>query len=193
MAEHKIEGLLVKFDEPWYNGTIITPEAFKSSDGAHVPVSAHDGMIGSAPEDIIGHAELEWRPDGIYYVAHLNDTPKTEEMINRTFYDHWRPALFANEIKKTGDKVKYGRIRGLFFAMTCDAAARVFTVDGKDVPLPETDAAKVNKQLRKVNLKIIDLENKIRNAEGELHDFKDKKIQLEALLNEIQEETRSET
>ena len=187
MAEHKIEGLLVKFDEPWYNGTIITPEAFKSSDGAHVPVSCANGM-GTAPEDIIGHAELEWRPDGIYYVAYLNDTPKSDEMIDRTFYDHWRPALFANEIKKTGDEVKYGKIRGLFFAMTCDAAARVFTVDGKDVPLPETDEAKVNKQLEEVNLKIIDLKNKIKNAEGELRDFKDKKLQLEALLKEIESE-----
>ena len=51
MAEHKIEGLLVKFNTPWYNGTIITPEAFKSSDGAHVPVSCANGM-GTAPEDI---------------------------------------------------------------------------------------------------------------------------------------------
>lgn len=48
----------------------------------------------------------------------------------------------------------------------------------------EINPEKLKQRIREINLKIIDLENKIRNAEGELNDFRRMKTNLERLLEE---------
>ena len=43
----------------------------------------------------------------------------------------------------------------------------------------------IKTRLNEVNLKIINLENKIRSAKGELEDFRKEKLWLEAQLQEV--------
>ena len=92
------------------DGRMIMPDAFKECDGQIVPLvwqHVHD-----SPENVIGHAELENRPDGVYAYCYLNSTPAGEtskELIRHG--DVCALSIYANRLQQVGQNVMHGVIR----------------------------------------------------------------------------------
>lgn len=92
------------------DGRTIKRNAFEGNDGKTVPlVWNHDHK---SPANVLGHALLENRVDGMYAYCKLNDT----EMANtaRTLIEHGdidSLSIYANHLKQIGGDVYHGEIK----------------------------------------------------------------------------------
>lgn len=92
------------------DGRIIRQGAFKEDNGARVPLvwnHKHD-----TPANILGHADLENRPDGVYAYCSLNNTEQgkmAKELLRHG--DIKSLSIFANKLQQRGSEVLHGCIR----------------------------------------------------------------------------------
>lgn len=92
------------------DGRTITPEAFKHMDSMRVPLvwqHAHN-----SPDNVLGHAILEARPDGVYTKGYFNDTPQgknARELVQHGDID--KLSIYANQLVEKGKTVLHGIIR----------------------------------------------------------------------------------
>lgn len=92
------------------DGRTILKDAFKSDDGVTVPLVWNHQH--NEPDNVLGHALLENRDDGVYAYCKLNDTEKgrtTKELIKHG--DISALSIYANQLKQQGGKVIHGSIR----------------------------------------------------------------------------------
>lgn len=92
------------------DGRTILPNAFKHNDGARVPLvwqHCHDGI-----ENILGHAILENRPDGVYAYGRFNQTPQgqTAKALVEAG-DILSLSIYANSLVEKAKVVSHGEIR----------------------------------------------------------------------------------
>lgn len=103
-------GWATKNDIRCSDGRIIRQGAFKECDGTTVPlVWNHDH---NNPDQVLGHADLENRANGVYAYCSFNDTPagKTgKELVNHG--DVVSLSIYANRLKQHGSEVLHGAIR----------------------------------------------------------------------------------
>lgn len=92
------------------DGRIIMQNAFKDSDGAKVPlVWMHQH---NSPENVIGHAILENRKEGVYAYCSFNNTKRANEAKETVMHgDVCALSIFANNLQQDGSKVLHGAIR----------------------------------------------------------------------------------
>lgn len=92
------------------DGRVILKDAFKHHDGQTVPlVWNHDH---SSPEEILGHALLENRADGVYAYCSFNDTDSAHAAkLCVQHGDINALSIYANKLKHQGNKVVHGVIR----------------------------------------------------------------------------------
>lgn len=92
------------------DGRTIMPEAFKHQDKARVPlVWRHDD---SDPKNILGHAILEARDDGMYAYGFFNDTPAGK--LAKVLLQHGdidKLSIYANQLIERVKQVFHGQIR----------------------------------------------------------------------------------
>lgn len=92
------------------DGRVIMPGAFKEQDHAVVPmVWQHDHMT---PDNVLGHALLENRADGMYMYGFFNDTNSAinaKECVKNG--DVKALSIYANKLKHHGSEVMHGVIR----------------------------------------------------------------------------------
>ena len=92
------------------DGRVIMPGAFKEQDHAVVPmVWQHDHMT---PDNVLGHALLENRADGVYTYGFFNNTPSAinaKECVKNG--DVKALSIYANKLKHRGAEVMHGVIR----------------------------------------------------------------------------------
>lgn len=92
------------------DGRIIMRDAFKDNDHKKVPlVWQHDHM---SPDNILGHAMLENRDDGVYAYGLFNNTPSglnAKELVKNG--DVKALSIYANKLKQDGANVVHGAIR----------------------------------------------------------------------------------
>lgn len=92
------------------DGLTIMPDAFKHQDQARVPLVWQHGH--SDPENVLGHAILENRPDGVYTYGFFNSTAKaahTRELLEHR--DITMLSIWANQLIKRSGQVLHGAIR----------------------------------------------------------------------------------
>ncbi len=108
--DYDFSGYATKHNVRCSDGRTIMPDAFKECDGQIVPLvwqHVHD-----TPGNVIGHAELENRADGVYAYCSLNDTPNgnnTRELIKHG--DVCSLSIYANRLQQVGQNVMHGVIR----------------------------------------------------------------------------------
>ena len=94
------------------DGRVIMQNAFKDCDGASVPlVWNHDHRDA---ENVLGHAILENRDDGVYAYGFFNDTPMgqhTKSLVKHG--DITSLSIYANKLQQRGGNVYHGQIREL--------------------------------------------------------------------------------
>ena len=94
------------------DGRTIMPNAFKDDDGKKVPlVWNHEH---NDPENVLGHAILENKEDGVYAYAYLNNTAKAAHAKDAIAHgDVMALSIYANQLQEKAGSVFHGRIREL--------------------------------------------------------------------------------
>lgn len=92
------------------DGRTIHKDAFAHNDGAQVPlVFMHDHKN---LQNIVGHAILENREDGVYAYCSLNDTALGKTAKEQIQHGDIRAlSIYANHLKQSGNDVIHGEIR----------------------------------------------------------------------------------
>lgn len=91
------------------DGRVIAHKAFEQNDGAVVPLvwqHGHDNVT-----NVLGHAQLEKKPEGVYAYGFFNGSTQAEharELIEHG--DVTAMSIFANHLKQDGNVVKHGNI-----------------------------------------------------------------------------------
>ena len=109
---YDFSGWATRFNVKCSDGRTIKPEAFKDCDGLTVPlVWSHDHY---SPTNVLGHALLEWKPDGMRTYGFFNNTEEgrhAREAVRNE--DVTSLSIWANNLqenKSTGD-VFHGAIK----------------------------------------------------------------------------------
>lgn len=108
--EYDFSGYATKNDLKCSDGRIIRRDAFKDNDGTVVPLvwqHLHDDPI-----NVLGHAVLENREDGVYAYCSFNDSEQANHA--KTLVKHGdinAMSIFANKLKQQGENVVHGIIR----------------------------------------------------------------------------------
>ena len=92
------------------DGRIIRNDAFKDNDGQTVPLVWNHQH--NSPEEVLGHALLENRGDGVYAYCSFNDTESgraAKELVKHG--DVNALSIYANKLKQQGAHVIHGIIR----------------------------------------------------------------------------------
>lgn len=92
------------------DGRTIRKDAFKDCDGERVPlVWMHQH---NNPENVLGHATLENRDDGVYAYCSFNNTARGREAKETVRHgDICSLSIYANQLKQKGSDVVHGVIR----------------------------------------------------------------------------------
>jgi len=92
------------------DGRVILPGAFAHQDKAQVPLVWQHGH--SEPGNVLGHAVLENRDEGVYAYAYLNETEQAKTA--KTLIQHkdiTALSIFANKLVEKAKQVSHGVIR----------------------------------------------------------------------------------
>lgn len=92
------------------DGRTIRKDAFKHNDGQTVPLVWQH--LHNEPGNILGHAVLENREDGVYTYGKFNNTDagkQAKELVKHG--DLTSLSIYANQLKQEGDSVLHGMIR----------------------------------------------------------------------------------
>lgn len=94
------------------DGRVIRKNAFKECDGLVVPLVWNHQH--NSPDEVLGHALLENREDGVYAYGTFNDTEsgKTAKLLVQSG-DVDKLSIYANKLKQQGCDVIHGIIREL--------------------------------------------------------------------------------
>lgn len=108
--EYNFGGYATKANLKCADGLTIMKDAFKDNDGAQVPlIWNHDH---SDPSNVLGHAILENREDGVYAYCSFNDTDKAKGAWSQVQHGDIKSlSIWANQLKKNAGDVIHGTIR----------------------------------------------------------------------------------
>ena len=112
MKKFDFSGWATKANVKCSDGRTILKDAFKHCDGKTVPlVWMHQH---NDPTNVLGHALLENREEGVYAYCTFNETEKaknTKELVQHG--DVCALSIYANQLKQDGGNVLHGQIREL--------------------------------------------------------------------------------
>lgn len=92
------------------DGRTIRQDAFKHNDGETVPLVWNHQW--DTPGNVLGHALLENRPEGVYAYGKFNDTEEGQKAKQLIEHGDIRSlSIFANKLKHVGNDVIHGTIR----------------------------------------------------------------------------------
>lgn len=103
-------GYATKNDLRCSDGRVIRKDAFKGNDGQTVPLVWQH--LHNDPDNVLGHAMLQNRSDGVYAFCTLNNTPagvQTRELVKHG--DVTSLSIYANKLVQDGASVLHGAIR----------------------------------------------------------------------------------
>ena len=110
MGKYDFSGWATRANLKCSDGRIIMPNAFKEDDGRTVPLVWNHNH--NDPSDVIGHALLENRGDGVYAYCTFNDSENGK--LGKILVEHGDVnalSICANKLKQVGSQVMHGVIR----------------------------------------------------------------------------------
>lgn len=112
MGNYDFSGYATRNDLVCGDGRVIRKNAFIDNDGREVPLVWNHQH--NSPEDVLGHALLENREDGVYAYCTLNDTESGKLAKKLIQHGDIRSlSIYANKLKQIGGDVIHGVIREL--------------------------------------------------------------------------------
>lgn len=110
LSECDFSGYATKNDLKCADGRVIMRDAFKDNDGQRVPLVWNH--MHNDPNNVLGHALLQNRSDGVYAYCFLNDTPAAQNVkVQIQHGDISSLSICANQLKQRGNNVLHGTIR----------------------------------------------------------------------------------
>jgi hypothetical protein len=109
-AKPDFSGYATKAGLKCSDGRTITPDAFKHQDKETVPLVWQHGH--NEPGNVLGHAVLEHREDGVYAYGFFNDSDQAQNA--KTLVQHKdikSLSIFANQLTEKAKQVLHGFIR----------------------------------------------------------------------------------
>ena len=92
------------------DGRTIMPNAFEGNDGAKVPLVWQHSH--NEPSNVLGHAMLENREDGVYAYGFFNETPAAQQAKALVQHgDISALSIYANNLVEKSKQVMHGVIR----------------------------------------------------------------------------------
>ena len=139
--DHDFSGWATKANVKCFDGLTIAPNAFKECDGQVVPVVwNHDH---SSPDNVLGHALLQNRKEGVYAYVKLNDTSSgqtAKACVDNGDIDAM--SIYATGIQKAGRTVMHGMIKELSLVIAgCNPGALIDEVVKHSADGTETDSS----------------------------------------------------
>ena len=112
MENFDFSGWATRNDLKCSDGRIIRKDAFKHNDGQKVPMVWNHQH--NDPNEVLGHAVLENREEGVYAYCKFNDTEsgRTAKLLVQ-HGDVNALSIYANQLKQQGPNVMHGNIREL--------------------------------------------------------------------------------
>lgn len=110
MSKYDFSGYATRANLKCSDGRIIMKDAFKADDGKQVPLVWNHRH--GDPSEVLGHAVLENREDGVYAYCTFNDTENGK--IGKALVEHGDVnalSICANKLKQVGSQVMHGIIR----------------------------------------------------------------------------------
>jgi len=110
MEKFDFSGWATRNDLQCSDGRIIRRDAFKHNDGQKVPLVWNHQH--NDPNEVLGHALLENREEGVYAYCTFNDTEsgRTAKLLVQ-HGDVSALSIYANQLKQQGSNVIHGAIR----------------------------------------------------------------------------------
>lgn len=110
MEVYDFSGYVTRNDLECSDGRVIRQDAFKHNDGETVPlVWMHQH---NEPDNVLGHAQLENRTDGVYAYCKFNDSARAgHSKILVEHGDITSLSIYANQLKQQGSNVLHGAIK----------------------------------------------------------------------------------
>ena len=111
-ADCDFKGWATKFNTLCADGRIIQHGAFDVNDGARIPLvynHQHNSL-----DDVLGHAYMECRKEGVYAYGYFNDSPggqNAREAVEHGDIDSL--SIWANHLQQKGPYVEHGDIKEL--------------------------------------------------------------------------------
>lgn len=139
--DYDFSGWATKANVKCFDGLTIAPNAFKECDGQVVPVVwNHDH---SSPDNVLGHALLQNRKEGVYAYVKLNNTSSgqtAKACVDNGDIDAM--SIFANGVQKAGRTVMHGMIKELSLVIAgCNPGALIDEVVKHSADGTETDSS----------------------------------------------------
>lgn len=116
MDKYDFSGWATRHNLRCSDGRVILKDAFKKNDGQKVPLVWNHQH--NDPFNVLGHALLENRGDGVYAYCSLNDTEagnQARAMVQHGDIDSL--SIFANQLEQNGTSVVHGNIREVSLVM----------------------------------------------------------------------------
>lgn len=144
--DHDFGGYATKAGLKCSDGRTITPEAFKHMDKQEVPLVWQH--MHNSPENVLGHAKLEHRKDGVYAYCFFNDTDAGKS--SKVLVEHKDVkslSIYANGLVEKNKAVLHGDIREVSLVLSgANPGARIDYVrvqhgdDPADIEVLEDEA-----------------------------------------------------
>lgn len=108
--EYDFSGYATKHGIKCSDGRTIMKDAFRDCDGKSVPLCWQH--FHNDPKNVLGHAVLECRDDGVYAYCKLNDTDAAKHAKELVKNEDIRyMSIYANQLNQQGGNVYHGNIR----------------------------------------------------------------------------------
>lgn len=110
MEKYDFSGWATRNDLLCSDGRTIRKDAFKHCDGKTVPLVWNHNH--SDPDNVLGHALLKNRNEGVYAYCSFNNTENAKNIKEAVRHGDVRSlSIFANQLKQAGSDVIHGAIR----------------------------------------------------------------------------------
>ena len=189
------------------DGRIIRKDAFKSNDGQKVPLVWNHQH--NDPTNILGHAVLENREDGVYAYCTFNNTDAARDAKSLVEHgDISSLSIYANKLKQNGPNVMHGQIREVSLVLAGanpeayienvishgeDSDDEAIMYFGEDIELEHSDGKKEGSDLKKEGSEMADtnqITGKGDRTIGDVFDTlnEDQKTAVYAIIGQILED-----
>ena len=188
------------------DGRIIRKDAFKGNDGQKVPLVWNHQH--NDPTNILGHAVLENRNEGVYAYCTFNNTDAARDA--KTLVEHGdisSLSIYANKLKQNGPNVMHGQIREVSLVLAGanpeayienimshgeDSDDEAIMYFGEDIELQHSDDTKEETNLKKDGEKMAGTNNSTKDDRtiGDVFETlnEDQKTAVYAIIGQILED-----
>ena len=116
MEKYHFSGWATRNDLLCADGRTIRKDAFKANDGQTVPLVWNHGH--NDPDNILGHALLENRDEGVYAYCTFNESDSGKAAKEAVRHGDVKSlSIYANKLKQAGNDVLHGLIREVSIVM----------------------------------------------------------------------------